>query len=137
MSAIGGQLHHLELWVPDLERSTASLGWLLTRLGWEVFQAWEDGRSWRRGTIYVVVEQSPAMTSDAYDRLRPGINHLAFHVSSRDEVDHIAREARTRHWTLMFADRHPFAGGPEHYAAYLQDVDGFEVELVATPDTRP
>lgn len=36
-------------------------------------------------------------------------------------------------WTLMFADRHPHAGGggEDHYAAYLENRDGFEVELVA------
>ena len=32
----------------------------------------------------------------------------------------------------MFADRHPFAGGPDHDAAYLEDEQGFEVELVAS-----
>jgi hypothetical protein len=32
---------------------------------------------------------------------------------------------------LLFADKHPYAGGPEHYAAYLAGTDGFEVELVA------
>ncbi len=31
----------------------------------------------------------------------------------------------------MFQDRHPFAGGPDNYAAYLEDDDGYEVELVA------
>jgi hypothetical protein len=31
----------------------------------------------------------------------------------------------------MFPDRHPHAGGPDHYAAYLENTDGFEVELVA------
>ena len=31
----------------------------------------------------------------------------------------------------MFRDRHPYAGGPDHYAAYLENSDGFEVELVA------
>ena len=34
-------------------------------------------------------------------------------------------------WTLMFADKHPYAGGPDHYAAYLESGEGFEVELVA------
>ncbi|WP_263639389.1 VOC family protein [Klenkia terrae] len=34
-------------------------------------------------------------------------------------------------WRLFFGDRHPFAGGPDHRAAYLEDADGFEVELVA------
>jgi hypothetical protein len=32
---------------------------------------------------------------------------------------------------LLFADKHPYAGGQEHYAAYLASTDGFEVELVA------
>ena len=34
----------------------------------------------------------------------------------------------------MFDDMHPFAGGRNHYAAYLENEDGFEVELVATED---
>ncbi len=38
----------------------------------------------------------------------------------------------TQHgWTLLFPGRHPFAGGPGHYAAYLANTDGFEAELVA------
>ncbi len=31
----------------------------------------------------------------------------------------------------MFADTHPRAGGVDHYAAYLTNTDGYEVELVA------
>jgi hypothetical protein len=34
--------------------------------------------------------------------------------------------------TLMFTDKHPHAGGRNHYAAYLVNSDGYEVELVAT-----
>ena len=37
-------------------------------------------------------------------------------------------------WTLMFADRHPFAGGPEHYAAYLEDADGSSLYLCSAAD---
>ncbi|MFD2027688.1 hypothetical protein [Promicromonospora aerolata] len=32
---------------------------------------------------------------------------------------------------LLFPDRHPHAGGPDHYAAYLENEDGYEVEVVA------
>ena len=35
-------------------------------------------------------------------------------------------------WTLLFPDRHPHAGGPDSYAGYLANADGFEVELVAS-----
>ncbi|MFI8530340.1 VOC family protein [Streptomyces aquilus] len=124
-------LHHVELWVPDLERAVTSWGWLLERLGWEPYQNWAAGRSWRRGETYVVLEQSPALTDTRHDRMRPGLNHLAFHVRSRAELDALVAEAPGHGWTLLFPDRHPYAGGAEHYAGYLEDGDGFEVELVA------
>jgi len=34
----------------------------------------------------------------------------------------------------MFPDRHPHAGGPDCYAAYLENTSGFAVELVAAVD---
>jgi catechol 2,3-dioxygenase-like lactoylglutathione lyase family enzyme len=126
-----GTLHHVELWVPNLERAIGEWGWLLGRLGYEQFQNWQHGRSWRLGGSYLVVEQSPAMTAAGHDRLRPGLNHLAFHAGSRSHVDELAGQAQAHGWTLLFPGRHPFAGGPEHYAAYLANTDGFEAELVA------
>ncbi|MFJ2748244.1 VOC family protein [Streptomyces sp. NPDC087297] len=130
---VTGTLHHVELWVPDLDRATASLGWLLERLGHAPFQHWENGRSWRLGPTYLVVEESPALTADGHDRCRPGLNHLAFHVEDPGAVDRLAEEAARHGWRLLFPDRHPYAGGPRHCAAYLENEDGFEVELVALP----
>ncbi len=49
------------------------------------------------------------------------------------ELDALVTDAGAHGWRLLFADRHPYAGGPEHYAAYLEDAAGFEVELVAEP----
>jgi catechol 2,3-dioxygenase-like lactoylglutathione lyase family enzyme len=126
-----GPLHHVELWVPDLERAETSWGWLLGALGYTAFQEWPAGRSWRLGPTYVVVEQSPALRSDVHDRLRPGLNHLAFHVASRAALDDLVDEAPKHGWALLFPERHPHAGGPDSYAAYLEDADGFEAELVA------
>lgn len=127
-----GTLHHVELWVPDLDRAVASWGWLLTALGYQPFQDWPDGRSWRAGDTYIVVEQSPAITAASQDRCRPGLNHLAFHVATRASLDELTESAQRHGWQLMFADRHPHAGGDQHYAAYLENDDGFEVELVAS-----
>jgi catechol 2,3-dioxygenase-like lactoylglutathione lyase family enzyme len=123
-------LHHVELWVPDLGRAVRSWGWLLGELGWTPFQEWAAGRSWRSGGTYLVLEQSPALTADRHERCRPGLNHLAFHVDGRDRVDAIVDAAPAHGWSLLFAERHPYAGGAAHYAAYLQDADGFEAELV-------
>lgn len=126
-----GGIHHVELWVPDLPRAEASLGWLFGELGWVEYQRWDRGVSWRFGATYVVVEDSPARTGQRHERTRPGLNHLALHAGGRDTVDRITSAAPANGWRLLFADRHPYAGGAEHYAAYLENEDGFEVELVA------
>ncbi len=126
-----GALHHVELWVPDLGRAVESWEWLLGRLGYHELQRWTHGRSWRLGDTYLVLERSPALHGDDHDRLRPGLNHLAFHAGTRAEVDGLTEDAAGYGWSLLFGDRHPLAGGPDHYAAYLTDRDGYEVELVA------
>jgi catechol 2,3-dioxygenase-like lactoylglutathione lyase family enzyme len=126
-----GSLHHVELWVPDLPRAREQWGWLLGELGYTRFQDWEHGRSWRSGGTYLVIEQSPALTASDHDRLRPGMNHLAFHAGSRASVDALTTAGPAHGWTLLFPEKHPHAGGKDHYAAYLTNPDGFEVELVA------
>ncbi|MFF5205302.1 VOC family protein [Streptosporangium sp. NPDC000396] len=127
-------LHHIELWVPDLGRAVKSWGWLLGELGYQPFQEWSDGRSWALDGVYVVVEQSPALTAPVHERCRPGLNHLAFRVVGPERVDELVTAAPEHGWTLMFTDRHPYAGGMGHYAGYLENEDGFEVELVAAHD---
>lgn len=126
-----GGVHHVELWVADLAGTEKSLGWLLGELGWREYQRWPRGVSWRHGASYLVVEDSPDRKGDVHDRMRPGLNHLALHVRTRAELDRITAAAPEHGWRLMFADRHPHAGGPDHYATYLENDAGFELELVA------
>ena len=132
MSANAGRLHHVEIWVTDLERARASWAWLLSELGYTPFQKWKHGESWRLGDTYIVIEQSPDLRAEQHDRLRPGLNHLAFHAGTRRDVDRVTAAAQSNGWQLLFADEHPHAGGDEHYAAYLENDDGFEIELCAT-----
>ncbi len=126
-----GALHHVELWVPHLGTAVPRWSWLLTALGHEPFQSWEHGVSYRLGATYLVIEQSPALADGRHDRRRTGLNHLAFHAGSRHDVDRLTSDARDHGWRLLFAHLHPHAGGREHYASYLEDADGYEVELVA------
>ncbi|MFC5805535.1 VOC family protein [Streptomyces formicae] len=131
MRPTSGTLHHVEIWVPDLDVAITSFGWLLEELGYTLSQSWPDGRSWQLGSTYLVFEQSPALASERHARCRPGLNHLAFHVEDAAAVDALTTEGARHGWRLLFADRHPHAGGEQHYASYLENGDGFEVELVA------
>ncbi|HET9141141.1 VOC family protein [Actinophytocola sp.] len=128
---VAGRLHHVELWVADLAATEASWGWLLTELGWTEYQRWEHGVSWRLGPTYLVFEDSPARQGERHDRMGPGLNHIALHAACPEAVERLVRAGAAHGWRLMFADRHPHAGGPDHYAAYLENGDGYEVELVA------
>lgn len=129
-----GRLHHVEIWVADLAAAEAGLGWLLCELGYVPGEGWAEGRTYQGAGEYIVLEAGPDVGGGAHERTRPGLNHLAFRAGSRGRVDALTDAARARGFRLLFEDRHPHAGGADHYAAYLETADGFEVELVAVED---
>lgn len=129
-----GRLHHVEVWVADLAAAEAGLGWLLGELGYVLGEGWAEGRTYQGAGEYIVLESGPDVVGGAHERTRPGLNHLAFRAGTRARVDELTAAARERGFRLLFADRHPHAGGADHYAAYLEAPDGFEVELVAVED---
>lgn len=127
-----GGLHHVEIWVEDITAAGREWGWLLGRLGYQLGDDWGHGQAWELGSLYVVVESGADVVAGRHERRRAGLNHLAFHGGSRSDVDALVEARAEGGWTLLFADRHPYAGGPQHYAAYLESGEGFEVEVVAS-----
>jgi catechol 2,3-dioxygenase-like lactoylglutathione lyase family enzyme len=128
---VSAGVHHVELWVPDLAGARGRWAWLFTLLGWKPFQEWPHGQSWRAPDgSYVVLEESPDLVRGPYERRAVGLNHLAL-TADRYTVDVVAAKGPAHGWTLLFPDRHPRAGGPDTYAAYLVDADGFEIEISA------
>lgn len=124
-----GQIHHIELTVSDLEASVDFWDWLLVdHLGFEPKDEWNGGHSWINEPTYVVLVQANS-PDHHFDRQAPGLNHLAFHASSREQVDEITTGIRKREdATLLYEDQHPFAGG--YYALYCEEPDGMKVEVV-------
>ena len=127
-----GLIHHIELYVSDLKRSVQFWGWFLEQLGYYRYQQWEDGQSWKLGDSYLVFVQAEERFLDVpYHRCRVGLNHLAFHALSRGQVDDITSMLKDRGVPILYADKHPFAGGPDYYAVFFEDPDRIKVELVA------
>ncbi len=127
-----GLLHHVELYVSDLIRTMEFWSWFLGSLGYECVAEWDAGQSWELGDTYLVfVQVEERFQEPAYHRCRVGLNHLAFHGRSRAHVDELTEQLRARSVTVLYEDRHPFAGGPNYYAVYFEDPDRIKVELVA------
>ncbi|WP_412977651.1 VOC family protein [Ornithinibacillus sp. 179-J 7C1 HS] len=127
-----GMLHHIELNVSNLEKSTAFWGELLEELGYEPFQSWESGRSFKLGDTYLVfVQTEKKFLESSYHRKEVGLNHLAFYADSREHVDEITNQLKEKDVSILYSDRHPHAGGPNHYAVFFEDPDRIKVEIVA------
>jgi catechol 2,3-dioxygenase-like lactoylglutathione lyase family enzyme len=124
-------LHHLTLWVPNLARADASWSWLLGELGFVVDRSVDRKVLFRHrcGFVLVLEQSSDLVPGMLYSRMRPGLNHLAFTVETASVLADVAKRATDHGWSTLPSDRHPIAGGAE--VAYLEDRDGFEVELVA------
>ena len=121
-------VHHLDVWVSDLPTALAEWGWLLGGCGWDVDI---PDTSWvfANGT-YLFLQGLPE-PAPAHDRMAAGYNHLALVVEDRATLDRLRAESAAHGWRELFADRYPHAGGAEHTALYLENSEGFEIEVVA------
>lgn len=127
-----GNIHHIELNVSDLESSIRFWGWFLEELGYQPFQVWDEGRSWKKDETYLVfVQTKEHFIAEGYHRGRTGLNHLAFQANSRQQVDNLAKKLEEKGIEILYKDQHPFAGGEQHYAAFFEDPDRIKVEFVA------
>ncbi|MGM7703595.1 VOC family protein [Pseudalkalibacillus sp. Hm43] len=127
-----GLIHHIELYVSDLQKSLDFWDWLLSELGYSEYQKWEQGKSYKLSDSYLVFVQTEKKYMDVpYHRCRVGLNHLAFHAESREHVDQLTKALKKKGIEILYEDRHPYAGGINYYAVYFEDPDRIKVEIVA------
>ncbi|MEZ4649371.1 MAG: VOC family protein [Candidatus Eisenbacteria bacterium] len=125
-------IHHVEIYVSDLERSILFWTPLMERLGYEP-DRWSGGMNYENGeSTYLCFLPAPTEHVGAgYHRKRVGLNHLAFQASSRAVVDELTEWVKENGYAVLYEDRHPYAGGPGYYALFCEDPDRIKVEIVA------
>ena len=119
-------LHHLSLGVADLQRSAAFYDAAMGALGF--VRVWTDdtavGYGWRDGEDKLAIKQRS-------DARAPGPGfHVAFAASSRQAVDafHAAAIAHGGRDNGAPGLRPHY--GPNYYAAFVFDPDGYAIEAV-------
>ncbi len=123
--------HHVEVWVANFAEARAEWGWLLHELGFARDSEWSEGESWAADGTYLTLTTSPNLAGTTHNRRQPGVNHLAFKAGAPDRVDDIIAQAAQHGWRPLYQDRYPYAGGPDHYAGWLENSAGFKAEVVA------
>lgn len=128
-----GKLHHIEIYVDDLEKTSEFWSWFLQELGYKEFQKWEQGFSFKLDETYIVFVQTEERFRDIkYHRCRSGLNHLAFHGLPQKYIDELTEKLKTKGINILYEDRHPHAGGEDVYAVYFEDPNRIKVEVVAS-----
>lgn len=130
---MNGIIHHIEIYVSELKKTILFWEWLLTKkFTYEIFQKWDSGISFKLGETYIVfVQTEKKYLSNSYNRKNTGLNHLAFHCSSKEFVNTLTKELKEKNINILYTDKHPYAGGENYYAVFFEDPDRIKVEVVA------
>lgn len=125
-------IHHIEINVSNLQRTIEFWDWFLKELNYKVYQKWNKGISWKFENTYIVFVQTEERFLQAdYHRSQTGLNHLAFQANSNEHVDEMTEALINKGIAILYPDKHPYAGGRDHYAVFFEDPDRIKVELAA------
>jgi glyoxylase I family protein len=129
-------VHHVDLVVSSIERSLPFYTELLGPLGYHRVGEVEGERG---ETIWYITGPDTAIglreaqsKSDAYDRYRVGLHHLAFEADSRSMVEDRAAWLRS-YGAKIESEPQEYAYLPGYYAVFFYDPDGLKLEIVHVP----
>lgn len=117
-----GQVHHIEYYVNDLQRSNQLWSWFLTELGYHKSAEFPGGVSWahKGGTYLVFVQVLPEYLNHKNTRQGNGLNHIAFQGKSREQVMGLKRGLIERGIKITFEDESKI---------FFEDSNDFAVEV--------
>jgi glyoxylase I family protein len=141
---IRGALSHLDLTITDPDRSIAFYDAVLPLLGYRRVPV-EPGTTtvacWsiadmEQSVFSIALERARGVGKQRkYDRYAPGLQHLAFHVDSRADVDQLYAQLVALGITILDPPaEYPYT--PGYYAMSCQDPDGLILEFVYEPQHR-
>ncbi|MFD2830774.1 VOC family protein [Corticicoccus populi] len=127
-----GGIHHIEIYTGNLNQSREFYSNILGKLGYTLYQEWEEGFSLKLGSTYIVfVQAEEKYLINGYHRKNIGLNHLAFSVSDTESVDELRQYLIDSDIPLLYDGEYPYAGGGSHYAVYFEDPDRIKLEIAA------
>jgi catechol 2,3-dioxygenase-like lactoylglutathione lyase family enzyme len=128
-----GAIHHLDLTVCDLDRSTAFYDRVLARLGFRRIPDCPEGPLWAGAQVEVGLQAARPEKARPHDRYSPGLHHLAFTAPTRAAVDALHRDLVAMGVAILDPPAEYPGYAPGYYAVFFSDPDGIKLEYVHTP----
>jgi glyoxylase I family protein len=129
-------VYHVQLNVTDAAVSLPFYRDLLGYLEYRVLLATADLLGMSNGTTDFWILQTPGERLDArFHRKNPGLNHVAFRVGSRDDVDRFHDDflKRTAAAVLYGGPKDYPEYRPGYYAVFFEDPDRLKLEVAHIP----
>lgn len=129
-----GSIHHVDLTVTDLARSTGFYERVLPLLGFRRMADCAEGPLWRGMHTELGLQQARGAGAErGHDRYSPGLHHLALTAQSRQAVDEAFSALQTRGVSILDPPAQYDQYSPGYYAVFFLDPDGIKLEYVYTP----
>lgn len=133
-SPSSGALHHLDLTVKDLERSTRFYDAWLPYIGFHRIEDCAEGPLWRGERFELGLQAAkPEFRGHLHNRYAPGLHHLAFDAPSAAAVDRFHAVLREQGVTVLDPPARYDHYVPGYYAVFFADPDGIKLEYAFTP----
>jgi catechol 2,3-dioxygenase-like lactoylglutathione lyase family enzyme len=131
---IKGWLHHIDITVSDLARSTEFYDWVLPLMGFRRLADCPEGPFWAGTQVEVGLQQAWTEPQRRHDRYSPGLHHLAFGTPDRAAVDHLYQELKRLNVEILDPPAQYDHYAPGYYAVFFSDPEGIKLEYVFTPE---
>jgi catechol 2,3-dioxygenase-like lactoylglutathione lyase family enzyme len=127
-----GWIHHVDVTVSDLSRSTDFYDRVLPLMGFRRLADCPEGPVWAGSTAEIGLQA--ARTRRPHDRYSPGLHHLAFGAPSREAVDELWPKLQQLGVEILDPPAQYDQYAPGYYAVFFADPDGMKLEYVFTPE---
>jgi len=128
-----GAIHHLDISVRDLIRSTDFYDRVLPRIGFRRIPDSPEGPLCGGSHVEVGLQAARPSEAQPHDRFSPGLHHLAFTAPTREAVDALHRDLIALGVTILDPPAEYPDYTPGYYAVFFADLDGIKLEYVHTP----
>ncbi len=124
---------HLEIHASNLENSLKFYDLIMPQVGFQRFLTLPELVGYTDGVLSLFIGQTDVgFLRYGFHRKRTGLNHIAFSVKSRKDIDKIYREIvmPNKLWVLYGGPQNYREYHPDYYALYLEDPDRIKIEIV-------